>query len=106
VPEALARALPGLVRDLGGAGSFRHWAVHPGGPTIVDRVADCLGLPGDRLAASREVLRTAGNVSSATIFFVLQRIVREAAPGKGLALAFGPGLTAEALRFVLPGTEA
>jgi predicted naringenin-chalcone synthase len=103
VPDALAAALPGFVRDLGGAAAFRHWAVHPGGPAIVDRVADSLGLSPERLAASREVLRSAGNVSSATIFFVLQRVARAVAPGDGLALAFGPGLIAEALRFAVPG---
>jgi predicted naringenin-chalcone synthase len=103
VPDALATALPGLVRELGGAAVFRHWAVHPGGPAIVDRVGECLRLAPDRLAVSRDVLRSAGNVSSATIFFVLQRVARDDTPGEGLALAFGPGLTAEALRFSVPG---
>lgn len=99
VPDALSSALPSFVRDLaGGATDIRHWAIHPGGPVILDRLARSLDLAPAQLAASHDVLRTCGNMSSATIFFVFERCSGEG-PGSGLALAFGPGLTIEGLRF-------
>src|ERR1700744_5524505 len=76
------------------------WAVHPGGRSILDAVEKGLELPTDALAASREVLSCFGNMSSATIMFVLQRIMQQAHPGQpGCAMSFGPGLTAETMRF-------
>lgn len=75
------------------------WAVHPGGRSVLDRVEGGLGLPADALAASRDVLRSHGNMSSATILFILQRLMTAAVPGAPAAsvaaLAFGPGLTVE-----------
>ena len=59
-----------------------------------------LDLAPEAMADSREVLRRFGNMSSATVLFVLQRIMERAQPGeKGCAMAFGPGLTAETLLF-------
>jgi alpha-pyrone synthase len=76
------------------------WAVHPGGRSILDAVEDGLELPPHALAASREVLSRFGNMSSATIMFVLQRMMQQARPGlRGCAMSFGPGLTAETMRF-------
>jgi predicted naringenin-chalcone synthase len=76
------------------------WAVHPGGRSILDAVENGLELPVDALAASREVLSRFGNMSSATVMFVLQRIMQQAQPGqRGCAMSFGPGLTAETMRF-------
>jgi predicted naringenin-chalcone synthase len=76
------------------------WAVHPGGRSILDAVEQGLGLPVDALAASREVLSCFGNMSSATVMFALQRIMLQAQPGqRGCAMSFGPGLTAETMRF-------
>jgi predicted naringenin-chalcone synthase len=76
------------------------WAVHPGGRSILDAVENALELPLDALAASREVLSRFGNMSSATVMFVLQRIMLQARPGQsGCAMSFGPGLTAETMRF-------
>jgi predicted naringenin-chalcone synthase len=76
------------------------WAVHPGGRSILDAVQKGLELPVDALAASREVLSCFGNMSSATVMFVLQRIMQQARPGqRGCAMSFGPGLTAETMRF-------
>lgn len=54
-----------------------HWAVHPGGPRIVDTVARRLGLSGDATAASRDVLRRHGNCSSATTLLLLQQMVQD-----------------------------
>ncbi len=76
------------------------WAVHPGGRSILDAVEKGLELPVGALAASRQVLSCFGNMSSATIMFVLQRMMQQALPGqRGCAMAFGPGLTAETMRF-------
>jgi predicted naringenin-chalcone synthase len=76
------------------------WAVHPGGRSILDAVTKGLELPVDALAASREVLSCFGNMSSATVMFVLQRMMQQSHPGqRGCAMSFGPGLTAETMLF-------
>ena len=76
------------------------WAVHPGGRSILDAVEKGLELPADTLVASREVLSCFGNMSSATVMFVLERMMQQARPGqRGCAMSFGPGLTAETMRF-------
>lgn len=74
-----------------------HWAIHPGGRSILDRVQERLHLSDAQLAPARETLRENGNMSSATILFVIKRILDEGArPGERMAaMAFGPGLTAE-----------
>jgi predicted naringenin-chalcone synthase len=78
---------------------FDLFAIHAGGRTILDAVEAGLGLGADALHWSRGVLRDFGNMSSATLMFVLQRILGSGAGGKGLAMAFGPGLAAESFRF-------
>ena len=79
------------------------WAVHPGGRAILDKTATALALPPGALDISRGVLRDVGNLSSATLFFVLERMLHDAPEGTGetiCALAFGPGLTVEMGLFV------
>lgn len=73
------------------------WAVHPGGRAILDGFEAGLELPGDSLTASREVLSRFGNMSSATILFVLDRLLRseQRLSGPVAAVAFGPGLAVE-----------
>lgn len=101
VPDVLARHVGPMVDDLLSAHGLAradvdHWAVHPGGPRILDVVARRLDLgPGD-LDASRAVLAAHGNCSSATVLLVLDEIARSRRPRPGghtVALAFGPGLT-------------
>lgn len=76
--------------------SIDFWAVHPGGKAILDRIAEALHLPDTALQPSRNVLRSYGNMSSATIFFVLQQGLRRLTrPQRTAAMAFGPGLTVE-----------
>jgi predicted naringenin-chalcone synthase len=103
VPFTLAHALPEWQSAiLGGAdpGEIDLWAVHPGGRSILDAVAHGLDLPEGALATSRAVLREHGNMSSATVMFVLAAMLRDAVPGqRGCAMAFGPGLSAETMRF-------
>jgi alkylresorcinol/alkylpyrone synthase len=81
--------------DLGVA-DIDHWAIHPGGPRIIDTVARRLDLPDAATTASRETLRLHGNCSSATTLLVLQELAssNEILPGQHVvAMAFGPGLT-------------
>jgi predicted naringenin-chalcone synthase len=76
------------------------WGVHPGGKSVLDAVQRGLGLAEDALAASRQTLECFGNMSSATVMFVLERLMGQAQPGeKGCAMSFGPGLTAETMLF-------
>lgn len=75
------------------------WAIHPGGPKILDAVEEALGLRPAQTSVSRDVLREYGNMSSATVLFLVDRLRRQAAPLPCVALAFGPGLTAEAALF-------
>lgn len=83
---------------------FDLWAVHPGGRSVLDAVERALDLPPCALAASREVLRDNGNMSSATVMFVLAKMLGSAPAGrKGSAMAFGPGLTAETMLFETVG---
>jgi predicted naringenin-chalcone synthase len=81
------------------------WAVHAGGRTILDAVERAFSLPSTALQHSRDVLRECGNLSSATLMFVLARLIARGTsqPGgeQGLGLAFGPGLAAESFRFRL-----
>ncbi|CAM0908305.1 unnamed protein product [Alopecurus aequalis] len=73
------------------------WAVHPGGRPILDNIDTVLKLEPGKLAASRQVLREYGNMSGATIVFVLDELRRRALPEWGAMLAFGPGITIEAM---------
>jgi predicted naringenin-chalcone synthase len=101
VTQAVSASLPEM---LGGLpfGDIRLWAVHPGGRSILDAVARGIGEPVD-LSASRAVLRDYGNMSSATVMFVLKRLLEDPdARGEGCLLAFGPGVSVEAARFRKP----
>lgn len=78
--------------------SIENWAIHPGGRSILDRVQQQLGLSDCQLEPSREVLRSYGNMSSATVLFVLRHILHapsSSADERVCAMAFGPGLTVE-----------
>ncbi len=104
VPATIADALRGgSERILAGHASkeFHMWAVHPGGRSVLDAVEDAFELDEPALAASRHVLQDYGNMSSPTILFVLEALMREkpAKGSQGCAMAFGPGLTAECMLF-------
>jgi predicted naringenin-chalcone synthase len=107
----LSSRVPGVIRE--GAGAFvrgwcdaagveresiRQWCVHPGGPKVLDAVRDGLGLDEAAISASRRVLREHGNMSSPTVLFILNAMMRDGnAEGAVPLLAFGPGLTIEGL---------
>jgi alpha-pyrone synthase len=104
VPSTIASALrSGSDRVLSGRSSksIDLWAVHPGGRSILDAVEGAFDLDQSALAASRTVLEDFGNMSSPTILFVLEALMRDKPPrgASGCAIAFGPGLTAETMLF-------
>lgn len=87
---------------------IEHWAIHPGGRSILDKVESKLELNTNQLVPSREVLRRFGNMSSATVMFVLKEILEQpgSAAGERIAsMAFGPGLTVETGLFTTIGTN-
>ncbi len=105
VPEFLGRHVAGLVTGLLGRNGLTPeevaaWAIHPGGPEIIDVVAGRLTLDEETVAPSRRVLAGYGNCSSATVLLILEEIISDegvAAGGPVVALAFGPGLTLHAV---------
>jgi predicted naringenin-chalcone synthase len=105
IPELIMRNLPGYVTawldrqglTLADVGS---WAVHPGGPKILEAVERGLKLPEGALDRSYETLAEYGNMSSPTVLFILNRMRRENAPRPCVALGFGPGMVVEAALFV------
>ncbi len=108
VPALIEQHLPGWLRGWlrsrnMDARNVDAWAVHPGGPRILDAVQRSMGLGEEALSISREVLAGHGNMSSATIGFILDRMRSQARAGSGVALGFGPGLMAEAFAFRLGG---
>ena len=79
------------------------WAVHAGGRSILDAVQQGLQLKPTALSYSRQILREYGNMSSATLMFVLNLILSDPdGRGTGMAMAFGPGLTVETFAFHRP----
>ncbi len=107
VPATIQEALRGASGEiLGGAPveAIDLWAVHPGGRTVLDAVERAFSLPPSELGAARNVLRRYGNMSSATVMFVLEALLRTATTGAtGCAMAFGPGLVAETMQFRATG---
>src|SRR3954451_284721 len=96
VPDVLPRHVGGVVEELlAGAGlrieDVAGWAVHPGGPRILDVVRDEVGLTEDQMSVSRRVLTEHGNCSSATVLLVLEEMAD--VDGPVVVMAFGPSLT-------------
>ncbi len=105
VPAKITEALrenPGFILRGEGTQAIDLWAVHGGGRTVLDAVQSGFSLGEGALAESRAVLAAHGNMSSATIMFVLAGMLKTASPGqRGLAMAFGPGMVAETFRFTV-----
>jgi alkylresorcinol/alkylpyrone synthase len=106
-----SRDIPRLVRaELGdaaraflaanglGLGDIDRFVCHPGGPKVVAACEDAFGLPRDSLVEARGVLRDFGNMSAASVLFVLERVLAKARQTEGwrraLLTALGPGFTA------------
>ncbi len=99
VGEAIHRASDAILAGLKPK-DIELWAVHPGGRAVLDAVEAAFRLPITALNASRRVLRDFGNMSSATVLFVLKSLLEENRSGaNGCAMSFGPGLTAETMLF-------
>ena len=101
---------PLLARDPSVAGQpyrdIEHWAIHPGGRSILDKVEAKLDLTEEQLVPARETLRNWGNMSSATVMFVLKHIMDQPFRGGNeriCSMAFGPGLTVETGLFTRVG---
>lgn len=110
VPDVVGENLPSYVDNLLSSHDLTRndldfWAIHPGGRRIVEGAREALQLDESDVADSLAVLRRYGNMSSPTILFVLQRILERRAqgdgapPDRGMAMAFGPGLTIEGALF-------
>ena len=100
VPEVLSRHVGPLITELLdrhrlSVGDVASWAVHPGGPRILDVVEQQLGLDAADLAPSRKTLADHGNCSSPTVLMILDQLLHRASGlgGPTVAMAFGPGLT-------------
>jgi alkylresorcinol/alkylpyrone synthase len=92
--------MAGMLMDLQGLKreDIQYWVLHSAGRQVIDRAVSALGLSEEQVAATRHVLRHYGNMSSATILFVLEETLRRTrpVPGEwGLMIGLGPGFAAE-----------
>jgi predicted naringenin-chalcone synthase len=102
VPTAIFEALrsnQGAILGSRPAKAIDLWAVHPGGRSVLDAVERALDLAPAALTPSREVLRRYGNMSSATVMFVMEEMIKAPPDLLGCGMSFGPGLTAETMLF-------
>ena len=113
LPQVIEDNVEGFCKKLMGVVGFdkewynkMFWAVHPGGPAILNRIEKRLDLVPEKLSASRRALMDYGNASSNTIVYVLEYMIEESSKSKkaeqeenewGLILAFGPGVTFEGI---------
>lgn len=102
VPETIANHFPAIIHPfLSKNGldinNINHLIFHPGGKKIIQIVEELFGQLGKNIDETKEVLRLYGNMSSATVLYVLERIMdKKPMPGeKGLMLSFGPGFSAQ-----------
>jgi len=100
VPDTIRQSLlPQLKQWLTEQGTsleeISSWAIHPGGPKILDACAEAVGLGGNAMEPSRSVLANFGNMSSPTVLFILNELRAANAPRPCVMLAFGPGLAIE-----------
>ena len=105
VPALIAKHLrPWMQNWLAESGlkieDVKSWALHPGGPRVLSAVEETLELTPASTAVSREIFGTCGNMSSPTVLFILDKLRARNQPRPAVALAFGPGLVAEAALIV------
>ncbi len=113
VPNIIGANIGGLIEPTLAGRSLKvedihSWAVHPGGRSIVEKISKSLGLQREQVDPSLSVLRNYGNMSSVTVLFVLQEILRRPAATAGdqvCGMAFGPGLTVEMALLQREGPE-
>lgn len=103
VPELIEEDFDKLVGNALGEANLSkdditHWCIHPGGKKILEAVHKSLGFTNGQLKCSYDILKDYGNMSSASVLFVLQRIMEQLennGPHKIFGAAFGPGLSME-----------
>lgn len=102
VPETIANHFPEIIHPFLKENGFEineidHLIFHPGGKKIIQTVEELFGQLGKNINDTKEVLRLYGNMSSATVLYVLERMMdKKPKPGeKGLMLSFGPGFSAQ-----------
>jgi len=104
IPEVIGKKLrPWLDEWLAKSGKkigdIKSWAIHPGGPKILDAASTSIGLKGEETWASREILDQYGNMSSATVIFILKKLMAKKSPLPCVSIGFGPGLNVEVALF-------
>jgi len=100
VPNQITKAMREKRTAITGDAHIDLWAIHPGGRAILDAVENGMEIAPEELLPSRRVLSCFGNMSSATVMFVMEKLMSEARSGQtGCAISFGPGMTAETMRF-------
>lgn len=97
VPKVISEKLPSLLKEWQWDDPECSWAIHPGGPRILDAVAAAELIGGDKIEASRTILKNYGNMSSASVFFILDKL-EQSENGFINMLGFGPGLNVEGCR--------
>ncbi|MEM7030780.1 MAG: type III polyketide synthase [Chloroflexota bacterium] len=103
IPKLLRLTLPDLLEQFLHKNKIqltdiKHWIIHPGGAKILDYIEQALEMDQDEMRHARAILREYGNMSSATLLFVLERHLQEESPAPGdygVMIGFGPGLTIE-----------
>ncbi len=103
LPELVKKCAAEVVADLLSSqdlktDDIKHWALHTGGEKIINAMRDEIGIPEERLLATREILAQYGNMSSPTVWFVLDEILQNgiSAGEWCVMVAFGAGLSAHA----------
>jgi len=105
IPELVCAEVPQLVKNFLepqgiSVSGISHFLLHPGGRRVLEGLVECLGLRPEQAKVSKTILRDYGNLSSASVLYILDRFLttEQTQPGDlGLLLAFGPGFSAEAL---------
>lgn len=102
VPQTIADHFPHIIhpfleRNDSSVAQVDHFIFHPGGKKIVQTVEDLFNTLGKNIDDTKEVLRQYGNMSSATVLYVLERFMEKSIPAneQGLMLSFGPGFSAQ-----------
>ncbi|MBM4255722.1 MAG: type III polyketide synthase [Deltaproteobacteria bacterium] len=105
IPELVSAEVPQLVARFLAAqgltvGDMSHFLLHPGGRRVLEGLVECLGIASEQATVSKNILRDYGNLSSASVLYILDRFLtteRTQAGDLGLLLAFGPGFSAESV---------
>jgi predicted naringenin-chalcone synthase len=104
LPDLVKKAATEVVTDVLSSqglktGDIKHWALHTGGEKIINAVRDEIGIPEERLRATRKVLSEYGNMSSPTVWFVLKEIIQDGITAGDwcVMVAYGAGLSAHAV---------